>query len=108
METTQLGGRVETQETRLDEIILSLQALKDKCAAQDMWVESPLNQLDDYKERSRRTNIHISGNLSRDIICKLHKHSRNASCTTCGVPCTLILMELNCTSEKAFDRVDWL
>lgn len=30
VETLQLGGRVDTLETRLDELVLSLQALKDK------------------------------------------------------------------------------
>lgn len=60
-ETTQLGGRVESIENRLDDMVPTMQALND----------SLLDQLD-YENRSHRVNIRIRGlpkeTASREIV----------------------------------------
>ena len=60
-DTTQLGNRLESLEQIVDEALPTIAKLGDKCAAQDYQIEALLTQLDDYENRSRRSNIRIRG-----------------------------------------------
>ena len=56
----------------MEEALPTISQLRDRCAAQDNHIESLLSQLDDYENRSRRSNIRIRGlpgaTGARDII----------------------------------------
>lgn len=72
VDTTHLGSRLETLEQKVEDTIPAITQLRDKCMAQDQRIETLISQLDDYENRSRRSNIRIRGlpeaTAAKDIV----------------------------------------
>lgn len=56
-----IGGRVEALEEQWEDVSPTLQAITERCKMQDQRLNVLLEQMDDFKNRSRRVNIHIRG-----------------------------------------------
>lgn len=61
VDTAHLGSRLETLEQKVLDTIPAITQLRDKCMAEDQRIETLISQLDDYKNRSRRSKIRIRG-----------------------------------------------
>lgn len=60
-DTAHLRGRVEALETQWEETTPAIQALTEICKMQDHRINSLLDQMDDFENRSCRVNIRIRG-----------------------------------------------